>query len=396
MVKFSVIPQLLLLCLASLPIAGRTLGQSQSPIVVLLAGQSNMVGYGLTGELPPDVASLPPNVKLYVDGAPATPNDRERFGPEVGFAHALGAAEPQQPFILVKFAVGGTSLLAWAPEWTSEQAEITNNAGAGPLYKRFHDYLADVPLSSDARFGGVLWMQGERDARFPQAGSAYFENLYTLIEAFRRDVQQPELPFILGRVNPPADRFLLLDAVRRAQEVAARALPGVRLVDTDDLTKRDDDIHYDTGGILELGRRFADAYLTEARARESIVGATKSPQYFAVLVSDVGASAAWYEQMFGLRSAGGATAEDGSWRIENLVGSGLHVEIIRDAQAESANRDIGFFKVGFDVSDLDAVVARVTAATGQAPDITHFEPLNQRLIQVRDPDGNVIQVSERN
>lgn len=393
--KLNKIPHRLLLCLAWSLCACSALGQSDNPTVVLLAGQSNMVGYGLSEELSPELAELPSNVQLFVDGKPADPTDRERFGPEVGFAHAIAEAEPDQTFILVKFAVGGTSLLAWAPEWTSEEAEITNNAGAGPLYKRFHDYLAEVPVPDDATFGGILWMQGERDARFPQAGKAYFENLHTLIEAFRHDTGEPSAPFILGRVNPPADRFLLLDAVRRAQEVAARALPGVRLVDTDDLTKRDDDVHYDSEGILELGRRFADAFLDAGRVRHSMVGSIQAPQYMAVLTSDLEASIAWYEQAFGLTRRGGSIAADSSWQIANLVSGELHVEIIRDSRADSARRDIGLFKVGFDVHDLDAVVARMAERTDQEPGIIHFEPLGQRLIQVRDPDGNVIQISER-
>ena len=66
---------------------------------------------------------------------------------------------------------------------------------------------------------------------------------------------------IAGHINPPSDMYPALEAVRRAQERVAEEDAGVVLVSTDGLSKQGDRVHYDSRGLLELGRRFADAYL---------------------------------------------------------------------------------------------------------------------------------------
>ncbi len=235
--------------------------QSQPPLVLILAGQSNMVGLGDTSDLKASDALLPPNVRYFIGAEETTPAEHPRFGPEVTLGQELATAMPDREIVMVKYARGGTSLLAWAPQWDSTRAEITRNAAAGPLYAQLLEVLRGLDIGSDAEVGAILWMQGERDARTPEAGAEYFANLVDLVTAFRRDLALPELPFILGLVNPPPDRYPAQQAVREAQIRAAREVAGVRLIATDDLTKWDDNLHYDTEGILELGRRFAAATL---------------------------------------------------------------------------------------------------------------------------------------
>ena len=235
------------------------------PLVFVLAGQSNMVGQGLTEELTPAQAVTPPNVTYFLGADEAGLFDRERFGPEVSLAGRLAEAWPDRELIFVKHARGGTSLLAWAPRWDVMRAEITGNAAAGPLYSQLVEILQRLELRDGVEIGAVFWMQGERDALFEGPAEEYFENLGTLIAAFRRDLGHPDLPFLLGLANPLPERYLKLDTVRRAQRRAAAEITGVHLIETDALTRRDDGVHYDTGGVLELGRRFAEAYLAITR-----------------------------------------------------------------------------------------------------------------------------------
>jgi hypothetical protein len=192
------------------------------------------------------------------------------FGPEVAFAAQVAAARPSDDFLLVKRAASGTSMAAWSPQWDKARLASKYDTAAGPLYRKLlEDYTAaikDLP----ARLTGVLWMQGESDTRYPALGPHYFENLKNLITAFRRDLKDPELPFFFGRVNTPADateddkktiKFPYLKQVRAAQERAAREIPAVYLIETDDLAKQPDRIHYDATGQISLGRRFAEAWL---------------------------------------------------------------------------------------------------------------------------------------
>lgn len=119
----------------------------------------------------------------------------------------------------------------------------------------------------------------------------------------------------------------------------------------------------------------------------------ETPQYVAVLVEEVDESVRWYRTAFGLRELGGSEAEDGTWRIVNLGNDRLFVEIIRDDRAAAVERARGFFKVGFQVPEVERVADRVAEATGERPRVLSFRRFGVRIIQLRDPDGNIIQLS---
>jgi hypothetical protein len=227
-----------------------------------------MVGRGVSAELPPEMARTPANVQYFLEGELTRFAEQERFGPEVGFAHELASAWPERQIVLLKYAVDATSLLAWAPVWDSVGAAITENVLDGPLYENLLDIVALVPLRADAEFAGFLWMQGERDAYFPAAGAEYLRNLEKLVQCLREDLGKPNTPFVLGQVNPPPDRWAAADLVREAQREAEGQISSTRLVLTDDLPKHGDEVHYNTDGQLELGRRFARAYLDLLSASE--------------------------------------------------------------------------------------------------------------------------------
>jgi hypothetical protein len=244
---------------------------AQDPVqVVLLAGQSNMDGNVPITALPLEFRQPPAKVSMIDRGQPARIAGGKFFGPEVAFAAAVAAAWPSGDFLLVKRAMGGTSLAGWAPQWDKSRLASKYDTAAGPIYsKLLEDYVTAIK-GRPARLTGVLWMQGESDTRYPALGPNYFENFKTLIAAFRRDLNAPGLPFFFGRVNMPADateddkktiKFPYIQQVRAAQERAAREIPGVHLIETDDLGKQSDRIHYDAAGQITLGRRFAEAWL---------------------------------------------------------------------------------------------------------------------------------------
>lgn len=126
---------------------------------------------------------------------------------------------------------------------------------------------------------------------------------------------------------------------------------------------------------------------------ESWVASVGPPRYFAVSVADVDAAVAWYGRAFGLELLDDNVADDGSWRIANLTGEQLLVEIIRDDRDGAVDRARGFVKVGFGVPDVSAVADRVAAATGERPSIVDFARHGVRILQLRDPEGNLIQLT---
>lgn len=223
---------------------------------VILAGQSNMVGHGDLSALEAPV--LPANARLF----DLNPRDG-CFGPEVGFARRFLELAPLDELWLIKYAVGGSSLLAWEKGWTAERAATAHDDDKGALYPRLLSHARRVIGSAGIGLLACLWMQGESDSRYPLAASEYRQNLRRLIADIRADLRQPRLQFVIGRVNPAGDQFAWLPTVRAAQEKIARSVPHVCLVDADDLTKHEDGIHYDSGGQLELGARFARRLLQD-------------------------------------------------------------------------------------------------------------------------------------
>jgi len=230
--------------------------------VFILAGQSNMAGTARPEELPEQLRTPPLNVYLWRNGrwGPLTP--WEQWGPELSFGHAMARAWPQERIGIVKLAVGGTSLAAWAPDWSAEQAALTGNAGVGPLYARLMQRVRLALESEGGRVVGMVWMQGERDCRYAAAAAVYDDGLRALIERVRRDLHEAELPFVIGQVNPPAEQgYPYADVVRAAQERVAGEVPHTALVSTDGLPKRADGLHYAPSGLEALGERLAEAYL---------------------------------------------------------------------------------------------------------------------------------------
>lgn len=217
---------------------------------VILSGQSNMVGHGQLSELG-DI-TMPAKARLFdLNPRPGC------FGPEVGFAQRFLELMPLDELWLIKYAVGGSSLLAWEREWSAERAATAEDADKGALYPRLIRHVKEVAAGEDVNLLACLWMQGESDSRYQPAAAAYQRNMTRLIADMRQDLGRPELHFVMGLVNPAPARFAHLSTVRAAQSLVAETVPNVALVDTDGLSKHDDKLHYDSAGQLELGRRFA-------------------------------------------------------------------------------------------------------------------------------------------
>ncbi len=237
----------------------------------ILAGQSNMVGQGKVKELPDKFQMIAKNVAIYSsenykESTNIELRNKNLFGPEITFSHALSRYYPEDRIVILKFAVGGSSLLAWSPNWDSGSAAITKDAEKGPIYSKMIAFFNKLSFLNDIELNklsidGILWMQGERDARFPAAGNNYLDNIITLIKAFRTDFDARSAPFILGRVDPPAELYPARDTVRKQQYQIQNEYPNVTMVDADGLSKWDDNLHFDTEGQLELGLRFAEAYI---------------------------------------------------------------------------------------------------------------------------------------
>lgn len=228
--------------------------------VIIMGGQSNMVGSGRVADL--DTVDIPHHIEYINRGMKVTfSQDSANFGPEVGLSQVLHQYFPDSNFILVKYAVGGSSLLDWAPDYDSVQAAITGNAHFGAMYDSLWKYVDQATSSTNktTEIVALLWMQGERDARIPEAGVDYYPRFKTFIERIRQDANRPNLPIIFGLANPDPARYAAVDTVQAAQKRIARETDHVWMIDTSDLDKWDDKVHYNSAGQLKLGQQFGRA-----------------------------------------------------------------------------------------------------------------------------------------
>lgn len=220
--------------------------------LIIMAGQSNMMGRGKTAHLPTAYRSTPANVSFFYQGRPHRLAEFGFFGPEVAFAHTVARAFPHDRIILVKQAATGSTIRQWQP--------------GGPLYQGLLRQIGFATKPYPTTVDAIVWMQGESDARSQPAQAAQYGALLgKLISTLRHDVDAPRSLLILGEINPEHPAFLMTGRVRQQQELIQRQLPNTQLVSTQGLGKLTDRIHYNAEGQVELGSRFAKAYIRHYR-----------------------------------------------------------------------------------------------------------------------------------
>jgi hypothetical protein len=227
--------------------------------LVLMAGQSNMVGYhSRIDELAPRWRRPVPGAAIWRRGqwrqlGPDAANAQSAFGPEIGFAHHWTTL--RGPGLgIVKLARTATWL---ATDWDPAKPD--------GLYARLVARTRAALCAGPARLRGLIWMQGEADALDPATAIAYGANFHRFVECLRADLGVPDLPVVVGIINPPADPFAHAAPVRNS--LRRSGIVGVSAISCAGLTRKTDGLHYDGSGLMRLGRRFAEGLHTVDTAR---------------------------------------------------------------------------------------------------------------------------------
>ena len=230
----------------------------------LLIGQSNMKGRGQM----PETAKNNPRIimmhlktdgwyrarhPLHITGDPETfeGHDNAGVGPGLAFAEAVAAKIPTARIGLIPCAMGGSPISSW-----SENRGLYRNA-----IRRARLALESAPTGK-TRLSGVLWLQGEADTR-PELLPKYAEALHDLVDRLRRDLKDPDLPFLAATIGEMrADRPKARKSeINRILLDLPKNRPHTACVDARDLKGHiGDSVHYDTASQEEIGRRFARLY----------------------------------------------------------------------------------------------------------------------------------------
>lgn len=241
--------------------------------VVLLAGQSNMVGYN--NDYNPKRDIIDPNVYQWgrFDGndgiiIPATVGlqhaDSNSYinntvGPGVSFSTAYATSrliDSKRKLLLVPVAFGGTGFSDkhWRPGDDLFEAAVSR---------------ANAALASNAgnRMVAILWLQGETDAINGFTKSQYSDAVTDLIYTFRARIRGASTtPFILGKfVNGPGSWAEVpafepgAIAVQQAISEIPMTVPYTSVADSVGLEYNStypDYIHFSAAAQNQMGKRF--------------------------------------------------------------------------------------------------------------------------------------------
>lgn len=202
------------------------------------------------------------------------------MNPKTGFEPEAKALFPDADVAYIKVAAGGQPIRYWVAEWNEVAAkhgidaakarakETGRQTGAffyESITKQFAELLKKHPQPASVTF---CWMQGERDAK-EKLDAAYGDSLKQLIANLRRDLKQPQMNFVIGRLSDfgkAEDKPW--QSIREAQVSLAKADGRGAWVDCDDLNNKEkdgmprNDLHYTPQGYELLGRR----YVRQAKA----------------------------------------------------------------------------------------------------------------------------------
>lgn len=284
---------------------------SQKIRVFVLAGQSNINGFGFNKDLPADLKSFK---EVYIfQGKSVADNEAnggtgkweilrpghghqfttdgksnqlsDRFGPELSFGKRLKELYPDDKIALIKYAREGTSIdsLACGPFGSWDSDYVGENGG-----NQFKHYLKtlqnalskiDFQRNEEIVMGGIIWMQGEGDASYTeQIAQRYNGHLVTLFKEFRASLRDLAVPVVIGKISdsgkdPSGRVWKTGELIQYAQEKYVAHDRNAAIVRT---TKNyqygDDPWHYNSSAYIDLGENFANEVYQLNQKRELILG----------------------------------------------------------------------------------------------------------------------------
>ncbi|MDB4297578.1 sialate O-acetylesterase [Flavobacteriaceae bacterium] len=256
----------------------------QKTKIILFGGQSNTRGKGDFSKLTVEDKALLKDTQekvtlaLYENKektiAPlhafkASARDTKKYGPEWFFGPELFIGMnfhkqyPNQEFLFIKHAVGGTSLHA---DWNVDtKADIPKSKNNGLYYKwiaYINEVLGDLDMDK-YEIVGMFWIQGESDnpgmkPNSPKAeySKNYKHNFTNLVNKVRTDLDLPTLPFYALQIGklPFKEVAKELDNLYILQHNGKKGTGKY-------IYPMYPQSHYNYEGMSKIGTNFAELYI---------------------------------------------------------------------------------------------------------------------------------------
>ena len=263
-----------------------------------LGGQSNMDGFGINEDLPRSLKT-PQNIWIF-HGNPADDGEKggqgiweklrpghgagfssdgvknklsNNFGIELSFAKTLRELYPNDKIAIIKYSRGGTSIDCTAQ--ATRGCWDPNYEGHGGInqYDNFLSTLNNAFKVDDINKNGqkdilipsgIIWMQGEGDARKEKVAKQYYKNLKRLVDLIRAAFRADDLPVVIGKIsdsnaNKKGKIWEYCELVQYAQEKFVQKDDNAAIVRDTKHYKYSDPWHYDSQGYIDLGEKCAKA-----------------------------------------------------------------------------------------------------------------------------------------
>jgi len=170
-------------------------------------------------------------------------------GPGMAFGIRMAEENEGVRIGLVPCAVGGSSVAVWVP---GGYDKATNSYPYDDAIRRIQ------AAKQSGTIKGVLWHQGESNIA-SMTSDQYAESLVALIERIRREVGDPQLPFVMGEIG----RFVSgHEKINAALQNVSKKVSGTAIATSEDLQAKADKIHFDSPSATLLGQRFAAGMLS--------------------------------------------------------------------------------------------------------------------------------------
>lgn len=219
----------------------------------LMVGQSNMAGRGFGKDVTPIYDE---HIKMLRNGLwqiMSEPINYDRPGAGIGLAASFAAAwrlqHPNEEIGLIPCADGGTSLDDWAV--------------GGALFD--HAVFQAKLAQRTSKLDGILWHQGESDCS-PERADSYCAKLTVIMDAFRRELNSPEIPLIIGGLGDYLTSgmygpyFTAYPLVNSALQHFAEITRNCYFVTASGLTANPDQIHFNAASQRIFGIRYFKAF----------------------------------------------------------------------------------------------------------------------------------------